>query len=245
MYAVRIADGIKWQTTRGEERFALVLLAEALAQIRATEAADVLARFDTITSKVDDLLFAGTDPRKRALESYVRGVVARNAGQHPRARTLLDEAYQGFRSCGHLWRAALTLIELDATLAAAGMHEEFHLETAAQIVREHFPKSFLARRLGPWANVYNNDIAAALTPAQRQILRYALDGYGAKEIASATGRSVKTVGNQLASLHQAFGVNSTLRLVAQCHRYGIGSPAWTTHANVAPSAVHIDDRIAG
>ena len=246
LHAARMAEGIDWPATRGEERFALLQLVEAFGRVDPSEAARVLARFDAIASKVDDVLLAGTDPRPAALESYARGIVARHAGQTTRARVLLNEAYRGFLACGHLWRAVLALIELDAAFAASDVHEEFHLETAALIVREHFPNSFLARRLGRWAGLYGHPIGVRLTPAQRQILRYALEGYGAKEIASVTGRSVKTIGNQLASLHQAFGVNSTLRLVAECHRLGFGSPSWGEPALVAVvPPVRAADRIAG
>ncbi len=226
LHAVDIAEAVDWQATHGEERFALVLLAEALSSLDPAEAARVLSRFDAITSKIDDVQFAGTDPRKAALDSYVRGLVARGLGHVPRAWALLDGACRAFLSCGHLWRSALALIELDRTPAPAVLHRDCNLEAAALIVREHFPRSFLARRLGRWGNVYEDPVGTRLTPAQRQVLRYALDGYGAKEIASATGRSVKTVGNQLAALHEAFGVNTTLRLVAECHRRGLGSPAW-------------------
>jgi DNA-binding CsgD family transcriptional regulator/tetratricopeptide (TPR) repeat protein len=226
LYAARIAEDVDWQATHGEERFALVLLAEVLAPLDAAAAVRVLERFDAITSKLDDVHAAGTDPRKTALSAYVRGLVARRCGQSRRAHALLDEAYRGFRACGHLWRAVLALIELDAASLEVSVPGEFYLDTAAQIVREHFPNSFLACRLGRWSGVYGDPLAVRLTPAQRQVLRYALDGYGAKEIASATGRSVKTIGNQLASLHEAFGVNSTLRLVAECHRRGLGSPRW-------------------
>jgi DNA-binding CsgD family transcriptional regulator len=245
MHAVEIAQRIDWQATHGEERFALVLLAEALAPLDPQEAARVLARFDAVTSKLDDLQFARTDPRKTALQSYVRGLVARRTGRDSQARTLLDDAYRGFRDCGYLWRAALALVELDATSAPAAERGDFHLEAAALLVREHFPNSFLARRLGRWSGVYGDPLAARLTPAQRQVLRYALDGYGAKEIASATGRSVKTIGNQLASLHEAFGVNSTLRLVAECHRRGFGSPIWHETQQPAVATGRTAHRIAG
>ena len=52
-----------------------------------------------------------------------------------------------------------------------------------------------------------------------------------------TGRSVKTVNNQLGVLHAKFGVETTLRLVAVCHARGIGSPAWTSPEIVKPRAL--------
>ncbi|MDP9150815.1 MAG: hypothetical protein M3O36_12865, partial [Myxococcota bacterium] len=209
LHAAKLAEGVEWDLTRGEERFALILLAEALAGLEPAESARVLARFDAIGSKLDDLQFAGSDPRKLALVSYVRGLVVRARGDGARARALLKDAQRGFEASGHLWRAALAFVELDATHAPGESRTDFYLEQAALVVRDHFPSSFLTRRLGRWNHAYSDPIAARLTRAQRQILRYALDGYGAKEIASSTGRSVKTIGNQLASLHEAFGVHST------------------------------------
>ncbi len=135
-----------------------------------------------------------------------------------------------------MWRAALALIELDATPAPATAPGEFHLETAALLVREHFPHSFLADRLGRWGNVYRDPVARALTLAQREVLRHALDGYGAVEIATLTGRSEKTVRKHLTALHEAFGVETTLRLVAVCHARGLGSPAWRPAATPAHSS---------
>jgi DNA-binding CsgD family transcriptional regulator len=135
-------------------------------------------------------------------------------------------AYRVFRQHGYLWRATLALIELDATPAPAS-RREFHQEAAALLVRQHFPHSFLARRLGRWGRVYSDPVAAKLTPTQRQVLRYVLDGFSAKEIASATGRSEGRVKNIIADLHTAFDVGSTGRLIAACHRRGIGSPAWS------------------
>ncbi len=144
-------------------------------------------------------------------------------------------AYARFSSAGYLWRAALALIELDATSAPVTARGDFHLETAALLVREHFPNSFLANRLGRWGNVYRDPIARKLTPAQREVLRYALDGRGAVEIASLCGRAEKTVRKHLTALHEAFGVDTTLRLVAVCHARGLGSPAWRS-ACTAPHA---------
>ncbi|MEA2687510.1 MAG: hypothetical protein QOD51_117, partial [Candidatus Eremiobacteraeota bacterium] len=130
LHAASMANGVDWQATRGEERFALILLAEALAALEPAEAARVLARFDALTSKLDDVQFAGTDPRKGALEAYVRGLVAHEAGNAQRARELLDQAYRGFHAAGYQWRAALALIALDATSVRAAVHSEFSLEEA-------------------------------------------------------------------------------------------------------------------
>ncbi|MEA2666812.1 MAG: Bacterial regulatory protein luxR family [Candidatus Eremiobacteraeota bacterium] len=175
---------------------------------------------------VDVLSAESTNASFEARADYVRGLVRRSLGDAIEARDLLVRAYLRFSAAGHLWRAALALIELDATPAPTTARGDFHLETAALLVREHFPHSFLADRLGRWGNAYRDPVARKLTPAQREVLRYALDGHGAVEIASLCGRAEKTVRKHLTALHEAFGVDTTLRLVAVCHARGLGSPSW-------------------
>jgi DNA-binding NarL/FixJ family response regulator len=223
--ALSLAEGVDWESVVGEERYALVFLAEALAPADPADAARMLARFDSIVSEMDPLEFARTDPRKAAVLEYVRGLVARAHGDHAAARKLLEAASRGFAACGYLWRRALALIELDATAVAGVPRGDFYLEAAAIIVRENFPRSFIARRLGRWQRAYSDSIAARLRPAEREILRFILDGKDPKEIAAVTGRAPSTVRNHVTALLSAFGVNSTLRMVAECHRRGIGAPA--------------------
>jgi DNA-binding CsgD family transcriptional regulator/tetratricopeptide (TPR) repeat protein len=225
--AVEISTTVRWEDMRSGESIALLLLAESLARTDPQRAIDCMTRYEAAV-RFQERLFVSSegDARRVAHEAFVRGLVARAAGDGASARVLLVKAQRGFRGIFWLWREAVALIELDATPFAATSPQPFHLENAASIVREHFPKSFVGRRLGRWQNVYADPVAARLLPGQRQILRYALDGYSAKEIATAVGRSTKTVGNQLSKLHEAFGVRTTLQLVAVCDRRGLGTPAW-------------------
>ncbi len=225
--ATDMAQSIRWEESRGGESVVLLLLAESLAKIDEGTSKRFMARYE-VALRGQEALFIGNpcDARRVAHETFVRGLIARAERKTMEARQLLEDAHRRFRATGWLWRAALSLIEIDATPVAAAVPQPFHLENAASIVREHFPRSFVGNRLGRWRNVYTDSVAANLRPAQRQVLRYALDGYSAKDIASVVGRPVKTIGNQVSNLHEAFGVRTTLQLVATCHQRGLGTPAW-------------------
>ena len=113
---------------------------------------------------------------------------------------------------------------MDAT--PVGSRGDFYLESAAHLVRVHFPHSFLARRLGKWTRVYRDPTVAKLPPAQRRVLRHLMDAKTQKEIAAATGLAVGTVGQYVKALLKAFGVRSTLEVVVACYKRGVGPPSW-------------------
>jgi DNA-binding CsgD family transcriptional regulator/tetratricopeptide (TPR) repeat protein len=216
-----------------EELVCLFALIEAMCAV-GTPPLEMMKIYDRAAASIpmDTLSAESTNASFEARVDYLRGLVRRSVGDAVEAHDLLSRAYRRFRSAGCLWRAALALIELDATSAPGTVHGDFYLETAALLVREHFPNSFLTSRLGCWGNAYRDPIARKLTPAQREVLRYALDGHGAMEIASLCGRAEKTVRKHLTALHEAFGAETTLRLVAVCHARGLGSPAWRSQVGV-------------
>ncbi|MEA2663279.1 MAG: Bacterial regulatory protein luxR family [Candidatus Eremiobacteraeota bacterium] len=223
--AEKIADSVDWNATADEERIGLLLLSEAYAAVKPAAAATVLARYDGVTTKMDPtrlLRDPSADPRLVAWDAYVRGLVARINGDYERAGELLRKSAEGFTSCGYLWRAALALIELDAT--PVDTRGELPLERAAVIVRDNFPASFLARRLGSWAWAYVDPVASALTPAQRDVLRRLLEGKNPVAIAAETNRTVSTVRTHVEHINRAFGTHSYLELFAACSRRGIGLP---------------------
>jgi DNA-binding CsgD family transcriptional regulator len=56
--------------------------------------------------------------------------------------------------------------------------------------------------------------ADGLSPAEGEVARLAVAGYGNEEIARARGRAVRTVANQLASVYRKLGVGSRVELAA-------------------------------
>jgi DNA-binding NarL/FixJ family response regulator len=104
-----------------------------------------------------------------------------------------------------------------------------HMDAARAIVVEHFPNSFLARRVG--LDAQSDPIVRGLTPAQRDVLALLLQGLNAREIATQTGRAYNTVRVHIDRLREAFKTSSIHALVVDCHRRGIVLPPRAPHAH--------------
>jgi DNA-binding CsgD family transcriptional regulator len=226
--ATRMAQTVDWNATTDDERVAFVHLAESYAYLGDSGAASsALARFDEIARPMDAtrmLRRRDRDPRFAGWYAHVLGLVRRGEGDIPNAEASLTAAVEAFRSCGYLWREAISLIELDALPGpnASGVH----LDRAVALIREHFAHSFVGRRLGPWARAAVDPLVATLSPAERAVLRHILEGRSQKEIAEASGRAYNTVRTQVQALHRKLGTSSDLQIVVACARRGIGAPSW-------------------
>ncbi len=229
---------IDWNATTDDEHLAYLHLAETYAYLGDARAAtEALTRFDEIGKPVDAtriLRRPERDPRLVGWYAHVLGLVRRGEGDVVGAEASLTSAAAAFRSCSYLWREAVTLIELDALPgpSASGMH----LDRAVALIREHFPQSFVGRRLGPWARAAVDPLVATLSPAERAVLRHILEGRSQKEIAETTGRAYNTVRTQVQSLHRKLGTSSDLQIVVACARRGIGAPSWGFAATREPAS---------
>lgn len=229
---------VDWEATQGEERLALLTLAEVLASLAPADAPALLNRYDTLPPISRNYVLAD-DPRLQALELHVRGVVTRAAGDEVKARTLLADAACAWRAIGNLWRTALALIELDATVTVTGMPGSprqryapigFPLDTGAAIVREHFPRSFLARRIQGWLTAYDDAVAGTLAPHKRRVLGLVLAGLDNKQIAARLDLRYNSIRSYLADIHAEFGTHSDRELFAECLRQGITGPPTVNRA---------------
>jgi len=72
--AHEIAQRVSWNEVAGEERSALLVLAELFAYEDPAVAEQYLARFRSLSSSVVPILSYGTDPRVRGFEAYSQGV---------------------------------------------------------------------------------------------------------------------------------------------------------------------------
>jgi DNA-binding CsgD family transcriptional regulator/tetratricopeptide (TPR) repeat protein len=221
--ALEMVDRINWNATTNEERVGLLLLTEVLAATSPLSAASVLRCYDELDTRIDRSLLFYDDVRLWILETFVRGLVYRIAGSDAEARTAFESVYQTAMRVGIVWRATLALIELDDTSQMPGKR---HLESAALLIHENFPHSFLSRRLGRWMNVHRDPVAVSLAPQPREVLRNVLTGRNAKEIAALMSLSEDTVKGYLKTLFRAFGVHSMPELLVACYERGIGSPLW-------------------
>lgn len=213
-HAVELSVNVEWGATTGEERIGLLLLAEILAVTDLAAATATMKTYDALSHPMNPDQAGSSDPRVRALEDYVRGIVLSANGESAAAQRLLATAARSYESCGHLWRTALARLALASTSLPGG-----HFEAARAIVAEHFPNSFLARRVG--IHAMSDPIVARLTPAQRDVLSLLLDGLNAREIATKTGRAYNTVRVHIDRLREAFGASSIHAMVVDCHRRGI------------------------
>ena len=229
--ADELAGTVDWNQTRDTQRFALLQLAEVRAIVAPATALDALRRYDAVSAPMDRTLMQrdrGGDARLLGWDAFVRGLVLRAQGHHDVAAARFAEAVEAFHRAGYLWRHALALFELGTTTQEAGQ-----LDRALAIVSEHFPRSFLARRFGAWAQVRLDPLGASLTPTQREVLRFLLEGYTGPQIASLTGRSYNTVRQHVQALHRAFGTHAEHQLVVTCAQRGIGAPSWAPVATPA------------
>ncbi len=215
-----------WNATDGEERLALLDLTEALVRTDPVGAVNVFGRYEALTSSPDRALLLHDDVRLWILEEFVRGLVLRERGDTAAAWRAFKGVYEQAKRVGLLWRATLALIELDATPMIGRPRGDHYLQTAALLVRDHFPRSFLARRLGRWALVPHDPVAAGLARQPREVLREILTGKNPKEIAADLSISEDTVKHYVKTLFAAFGVHSTPQLIIACYRRGIGDPSW-------------------
>ncbi len=155
-----------------------------------------------------------SDPRFRAFEDYVRGLALRLEGHHVAANGLLKSAMHRYGACRLPVASALARVELASTPSHWN-----DLEAARAVVAEHFPNSFLARRVG--IEGMSDPIVARLTPSQREVLALLLDGLNAREIATQTGRAYNTVRVHIDRLRETFEASSIHAMVVDCHRRGI------------------------
>ena len=215
---------VEWTATTGEERVGLLFLAETLTVTDPTAAIATLKTYDALAAPMDRDQAFSTDPRLHAIEDYVRGLVLRTSGQNAAADVLLASAAHRYAACGNLWRAVVARLALAASPSGGD-----GIDDARAIVTEHFPRSFLARRVG--IDALADPIVGGLTPAQRDVLSLLLEGLNAREIATHSGRAYNTVRVHIDRLREAFKTSSIHALVVECHRRGIVLPARARHAH--------------
>jgi DNA-binding CsgD family transcriptional regulator len=221
-----LASRVDWNATADDERFGLLMLAEVFAGFDPDGASEILATFDSINVPlaVTRVLRDG-DERLRGWTAFVRAAIASARGDIAIAAPLFATALDAFRSCGYRWREAQTLLALaDLPPAVRTDSVAAPLDEAVALVTQHFPKSFLARRFEGWTRVYVDPRAKMLSPAQRDVLRWLIEGRTPREIAAIKGRGYETIRSHIRALHRAFGTRAEHQLVAECARRGIFPP---------------------
>lgn len=201
------AQRLSWNDVSGEERSALLVLAELFAHDDAAIAEQYLARFRTLTTSVIPILAYGADPRVKGFESYSQGVAWVRLGDVDEGRTALTEAWSIFEDFNYAWRAAICALALYEIT-----RDRRWVQRAARKI-EPWPQSWIARRV---ADATNTSVLHLdrIPPAKREVLELVRAGRRNTEIAKQLGRSPNTVRNQVSALFQQFNVKSRAELVA-------------------------------
>lgn len=203
------AAEVDWETMRGEEPIALLLIAEMLAPIDQSQAAYYVARFDELGGVRDRLLHFRNDERLKNLAAACRAKVEIALGNSKRGATLLNGALRFFGDIGYDWRAgrcALDLYELTADRA--------YLKIASEKLR-NYSTSWLGDRL---RRLQASSSTVQLPPMQQKVFDGICRGLSNAEIAREIGRSEFTVANHVKVLLRTFGVSSRSALLAEAVR---------------------------
>jgi tetratricopeptide (TPR) repeat protein len=118
VFAQRASDLLESVDVRelhGEERFAMLAVAESCAHFAPGRATELFAQYWGL-APVDRMLSLAGDPRLTADETYIEGVIAHGSGERERAARCFRKAYEIFSEIGYARRAriaARSLLELE------------------------------------------------------------------------------------------------------------------------------------
>jgi DNA-binding CsgD family transcriptional regulator len=208
-----LAEGISWDTTSGEERVALLLLAELAASHAPKKAAFYLARFNelgSLRSKREHLAF---DHRLDAMAAYSTGVAKLGVGDRVQAEEYLRTSWTTFDRIGYDVRAARAALAL---YAATDKTRWLHL---AEDKLEHYPNSWLARALGSQIGAKSDEIS--FSKMQETVMRLICRGLSTDEVAQQLGLSKNTILNHLKIIYKKLGVNSRSSMIVVAMKRGL------------------------
>jgi LuxR family transcriptional regulator, maltose regulon positive regulatory protein len=180
-------------------------LARATALEVAVRARVVLGELDRAGAALEPLrdvaAVVATGPL-RAAADLAEGVLAAAAGEHERARTLLEDAVDGFDRTGGAYDAALARTELAVALAALGRRDDAARESAAAAAR--------LERLGAAAPA-----GGELSPREREVVELLADGLTNRQIAERLVLSEHTVHRHVANILDKLRVPSRAAAAAR------------------------------
>jgi DNA-binding CsgD family transcriptional regulator len=210
-----LAESINWEATRGEERVALLLLAELSALFDPERGKYYISRYDHLDRMRSNLVQTAFDDRLPAMRDFANGVVMAATGRRSDAEQSLRKAWRIFDDIGYDMRAGRV------AAALYRVTEKNRWRHLAEDKFEAYPHSWLYHELA--VGQRSDRAAPDLTPMQDRIMRLVRQGLSTDEIASHLGRSRNTVLNHLKIVYKKLGVNSREGLVAEALRRGLVS----------------------
>ncbi len=213
--ADRLAEQVRWESTRGEERQALVWLATLHAPLDAVRAQRYAAAYASLgTANLKPTVALAADRRTLGFTRYAQGRIDQALGRRGSALAALREAYAIFDEAGHHYRAML---------AAAGLAEltgDEGWRLRAQAHARHYPGCPLISLVDE-AVAREEAMPRQLSPLQRQIARALWSGAEAPELAARFGRGPAATERQIAAVFHAFGVASRGALLDEARKRGL------------------------
>jgi DNA-binding CsgD family transcriptional regulator len=212
--AEEIVERVDWDECGGEERVALLLMAE-LATLHAPKRAPFyIARFKDLGKLRSNVQHLAFDDRLRAMEAYAAGVVKTSSGDRESAEEELRFAWKIFDRIGYDVRAALAALAL---FRASDKSRWLHL---AEDKLERYPRSWLARNITAIAAKQQRP-EVNLSKMQRVVAQLVCEGLPTNAIAGRLGLSRNTVLNHLKVVYRKMNVNSRGALVVEAMRRGM------------------------
>jgi DNA-binding CsgD family transcriptional regulator len=205
-----LIEGVSWDETTGEERVALLLLAELAIVNAPARARFYIARFNDLGKLRTNIQHFAFDDRLKAMAAYASGIVALASGDATTAEEQLRSAWGLFDRIGYDVRAALASLALyRATSKARWLH-------LAEDKLERYPNSWLVRDFAKLAANKRSDAPPViLSKMQDAVTRLLCDGLSTDAVARQLAIRPNTVLNHLKIVYRKLGVNSRGALVAE------------------------------
>jgi DNA-binding CsgD family transcriptional regulator len=213
LVAEALAETIEWDETSGEERVALLLLAELAARHAPKRAPFYIARFNNLGKLRNRLQHFAFDDRLQAMAAYASGVSSLASGNKASAEEHLRSAWTVFDRIGYDVRAGTTALAL---YRATGKARWLHL---AEDKLEAYPRAWLVRNLH--AAQPASPLATPLSRMQLAVTQLVCEGLSTDAIAERLGLSRNTILNHLKVVYRKVGVNSRGGLVVEAMKRNI------------------------
>ena len=163
-----------------------------------------------------------------ASADLAEGLLMAARGEHESARTLLEDAVDGFERSGGVHEAARARLELATSLAALGRSESAASEAAAAEASLNelgaLPGAARAVRLRELCGRWDRAQPRPVTPREREVLSLLATGLTNREIAQRLVVSEHTVHRHVTNLLRKLGLPSRTAAAAHAVRHGLLDP---------------------
>jgi LuxR family transcriptional regulator, maltose regulon positive regulatory protein len=174
-----------------------------------------------------ELAGLGRTAALRASADLAEGLVVAAAGDHERARTLLEDAVDRFEAAGGIYDAARARVELATSLLALerGDAALAEAEAAESLLRDvgAGPEAARARGLLVSARDRGSQLAS-VTPREREVLSLLAAGLTNREIAARLVVSEHTVHRHVTNILRKLRLPSRTAAAAHAVRHGLLDP---------------------